>query len=162
MSAKTRIRRFTPVQRFFHVLLILSFLTQGATGLARLYIASSWGKSLAGVFGGYEACRTIHIYVGIFLMCIFVAHILYVLTRINWKELPAAQILFFHGPRISRISSSISAGFWVLPRPRSLTAGATGKNSITGPCFGDSPPGRHGSTAGLPFDCNQKSCQGGV
>ncbi len=61
MSQKTRIRRFTPVQRLFHVLLILSFLTQGSTGLARLYIASFWGKSLAWVFGGYEACRTIHI-----------------------------------------------------------------------------------------------------
>ena len=66
MSAKTRIKRFTPVQRLFHMLLILTFLTQGATGLARLFIETAWGKWLAWVFGGYEACRTIHIYVGIF------------------------------------------------------------------------------------------------
>ena len=134
MSAKTRIRRFTPVQRFFHVLLILSFLTQGATGLARLYIASSWGKSLAGVFGGYEACRTIHIYVGIFLICIFVAHILYVLTRINWKELGGPDSLF---PRPKDIKDFF--GFWGSADRRSLTAGATGKNSITGLFFGGFP-----------------------
>ena len=111
MSAKTRIRRFTPVQRLFHVLLILSFLTQGATGLARLYIASSWGKSLAWVFGGYEACRTIHIYVGIFLICIFVAHILYVLTRINWKELGGPDSLF---PRPKDIKDFFQHVGWFL------------------------------------------------
>jgi cytochrome b subunit of formate dehydrogenase len=70
------------------VLLILSFLTQGSTGLARLYIQSSWGRSLASVFGGYETCRTIHIYVGILLLCLFSVHILYLLSRINWKEFP--------------------------------------------------------------------------
>lgn len=88
MRAKTRIRRFTPLQRSFHLLLIVSFLIQGATGLARLYIETSWGQSLARLFGGYEACRTIHIYVGIVLLCLFTAHILYVLSKINWRNFP--------------------------------------------------------------------------
>lgn len=88
MSPKTRIRRFSPPQRLFHLLLILSFLTQGSTGLARLYIETSWGKWLAWVFGGYDRCRTIHIYVGIFLICLFVVHSLYLLAKINWREFP--------------------------------------------------------------------------
>ncbi len=88
-NPKTRIRRFTPLQRLFHLLLVLSFLTQGATGLARLYIETAWGKWLAWALGGYEFCRTIHIYVGIFLICLFVIHGLYLLTRINWREFPS-------------------------------------------------------------------------
>ena len=88
-NSNTRIRRFSPLQRLFHSLLILSFLTQGSTGLARLYIETSWGKRLAWVFGGYQSCRTIHIYVGIFLICLFVIHGLYLLTRINWREFPS-------------------------------------------------------------------------
>lgn len=88
MSPKTRIRRFTPVQRLFHLLLILAFLTQGATGLARLFIETAWGRWLAWVFGGYEACRTIHIYGGIFLICLFLVHVFYVLAKVNWKEFP--------------------------------------------------------------------------
>lgn len=72
----------------FHLLLVVSFLTQGATGLARMYIETSWGKKLAWVFGGYEACRTIHIYVGIFMMCLFTAHLFYIFSKIAWKEFP--------------------------------------------------------------------------
>jgi cytochrome b subunit of formate dehydrogenase len=72
------------------VLLIITFLIQGATGLARMYIETSWGKSLALVFGGYEACRTIHIYVGIFMVCGFVVHGLYLLLKVNWREFPGS------------------------------------------------------------------------
>jgi cytochrome b subunit of formate dehydrogenase len=88
-NSNARIRRFSLLQRLFHSLLILSFLTQGSTGLARLYIETSWGKRLAWVFGGYESCRTIHIYVGIFLICLFVVHGLYLLVKINWREFPS-------------------------------------------------------------------------
>jgi len=87
---RSRIRCFTPVQRLFHLLLILTFLTQGTTGLARLYIETPCGKRLAWIFGGYEACRTVHIYVGIFMMCLFAVHVLYMLGRVNWKQFPGS------------------------------------------------------------------------
>ncbi|MBW1980046.1 MAG: cytochrome b/b6 domain-containing protein [Deltaproteobacteria bacterium] len=90
-NSKTRIRRFTPGQRLFHLLLILTFLLQAATGLARLYIQTQWGKSLAWVFGGYEACRTVHIYGGIFLICLFLVHILHILiVKLDWSNLPGS------------------------------------------------------------------------
>lgn len=84
---KNRIKRFTPVQRLFHLLLILTFLTQGSTGLARMYIETAWGKWLAWVFGGYEACLTIHKFVGIFMICCFVLNGFYLLFKVNWREL---------------------------------------------------------------------------
>ena len=85
-TAKTRIKRFTPLQRLFHSFLMLAFLTQGATGLARMYFQTSWGKNLAALFGGYEAARTIHIYVGIIMLCGLVLHVIYLLFAINWHK----------------------------------------------------------------------------
>ena len=89
-TAKTRIRRFTPLQRLFHLILMLSFLSQGATGLARMYSQSSWGHTLGALFGGYEAARTIHIYVGIFMLCGLALHAVYLLFKINWPKIPGS------------------------------------------------------------------------
>ena len=91
-TAKTRIKRFSPLQRIFHVFLMLSFLIQLATGLARMYIETPFGRWLSGVFGGYEAARTIHIYVGIIMLCGLVLHVIYLFFTINWKKFP--QSLF--------------------------------------------------------------------
>jgi cytochrome b subunit of formate dehydrogenase len=89
-TAKTRIRRFTPLQRLFHLILMLSFLSQGATGLARMYGQTSWGHSLGALFGGYEAARVVHIYVGIFMLCGLVLHAVYMLFKIHWREFPGS------------------------------------------------------------------------
>jgi cytochrome b subunit of formate dehydrogenase len=90
MSTKTniRIRRFTPIQRLFHVLLIISFMIQGCTGVARMYIVSPWGKWLASVFGGYANATQIHKYMGLFMICLFLAHILYLFSKIDWRNFP--------------------------------------------------------------------------
>lgn len=88
-KANQRIKRFTPVQQLFHVLLMVSFLIQSATGLARMYIETKWGQQLAYLFGGYEAARTIHIYVGILMLAGFLIHIVYLLAKINWQRLSA-------------------------------------------------------------------------
>jgi len=85
---KTRLKRFTPVQQLFHVFLMVTFLVQSATGLARMYIETAWGRQLAYLFGGYEASRTIHIYVGILMLVVFLIHIFYLLIKVNWRQLP--------------------------------------------------------------------------
>lgn len=85
-----RIKRFTPVQRLFHLLLLLSFLIQSATGLARMYIETSWGKDLAWVFGGYEGSLRIHRVVGICMICGFLVHIVYLLFAVRWREFPGS------------------------------------------------------------------------
>jgi len=88
--ANDRLKRFTPLQRIFHILLMLSFLIQSATGLGRLYSQTGWGKGLLGLFGGYEAAQRTHIYVGIFMLCGFALHAVYILLKINWQKFPAS------------------------------------------------------------------------
>ncbi|MBI4766737.1 MAG: cytochrome b/b6 domain-containing protein [Deltaproteobacteria bacterium] len=82
-----RIKRFTPPQRLFHFLLLLFFLIQGATGLSRMYIETGWGQFLAACFGGYEKALTIHIWIGIFLLLLFLGHLIYLSFAIDWKNL---------------------------------------------------------------------------
>lgn len=72
-----RLKRFTPTQKAFHVLLMLTFLVQAVTGTARMYIESRWGNALAQPFGGYEGCLAIHKYTGLFMLFLFVCHVVY-------------------------------------------------------------------------------------
>jgi len=67
---------------------MLSFLTQAATGLARLYIETNWGRFLASLFGGYTQALHIHWWVGIFMLALFVVHIIYILIHIDWRHFP--------------------------------------------------------------------------
>jgi cytochrome b subunit of formate dehydrogenase len=112
---KNRIIRFTPIQRVFHIGLIFSFLTQGCTGMARLYIETSWGKTLAWIFGGYESCLTIHKYTGIFMLCWFVAHLIYLALKIDWRKFPWS--LFGPDsllPRLEDLVQAIQHTVWIL------------------------------------------------
>ncbi len=88
--AKIRIKRFSSIQRIFHALLMVSFLIQGATGLSRMYMQTGWGQNLGAVFGGYETARTVHIYVGIFMLIGFLVHALYLLSTVDWNRFPAS------------------------------------------------------------------------
>jgi cytochrome b subunit of formate dehydrogenase len=83
-----RIKRFTPAQRLFHLLLMLSFATQAATGLSRLYIGTDWGRFLASLFGGYKQALTIHWWGGLFMLTLLGVHMLYVLSGIDWRRFP--------------------------------------------------------------------------
>jgi cytochrome b subunit of formate dehydrogenase len=85
-ESRNRIIRFNLPERLFHLLLIFTFLLQSGTGLARLYIKSSWGQKIAWVFGGYESCLTIHKYAGIIMIIAFLAHLYYVISGIEWKS----------------------------------------------------------------------------
>lgn len=89
-SDEKRIQRFTPVQRLFHLLLVIAFLTQAATGVARMFVETSWGKNLVSFFGGYEMTRDIHVYVGIFMICGLLVHVIYLLFTLNWRNLQAS------------------------------------------------------------------------
>jgi len=83
---------------------MLSFLIQGATGLSRMYFETSWGKKLSWIFGGYESTLTVHKYVGIFMICGFLIHAIYLFFKIDWRNFPQSLL----GPDS------------VLPRPRDL------------------------------------------
>ena len=83
-----RIRRFNAVDRLFHLFLMLTFLTQSATGFSRLFYTTSWGKALGQAFGGYETSVNIHKSVGVVMIFGFLIHTVYLISRVNWKNLP--------------------------------------------------------------------------
>jgi cytochrome b subunit of formate dehydrogenase len=81
-----RIKRFSIIDRIFHLSLMLTFIIQSATGFGRLYFTTSWGKKLSNILGGYEACLTIHKWVGMLMIIGFLIHTLFLLNRVNWKN----------------------------------------------------------------------------
>ena len=83
-----RIRRFNTVDRLFHLFLMLTFLIQSATGFSRLFFTTSWGKALGQVFGGYETSVNIHKSVGVLMIVGFLIHTVYLISRVNLKNLP--------------------------------------------------------------------------
>jgi cytochrome b subunit of formate dehydrogenase len=89
---KDRLVRFTLGQRLFHLVLMLSFLTQAITGLARMYHETNWGHSLGRLFGGFESALSVHIYVGIFMICAFLIHLVYLLFTIRWQRFPSCIV----------------------------------------------------------------------
>lgn len=90
MTATMRIKRFTVPDRIYHLLLMVTFLVQTATGFSRLFITTGWGKALSNAFGGYESALLIHKWVGVLMMVGFVIHTLHLLYRIDWKNLRAS------------------------------------------------------------------------
>jgi cytochrome b subunit of formate dehydrogenase len=91
-QGESMIGRFTLAQRLFHVSLMLSFITQAATGLSRAFIETQWGTFLASLFGGYEQALAVHKLVGLFMLLLFGIHLLYVMAKIDWRQFP--QSLF--------------------------------------------------------------------
>ena len=72
-----KIKRFTILQRIFHLLLMISFLIQAATGVGRMYIETSFGQTLVAPFGGFYGALSVHKWVGIFMIALFVVHLIY-------------------------------------------------------------------------------------
>jgi len=87
MMQTIRIKRFSLLDRGFHLFLILTFLIQTATGFSRLFLPTAWGKNLNAVFGGYDTSILIHKWVGILMIWGFIFHMLYLLTRIDFKNI---------------------------------------------------------------------------
>jgi len=87
MVQTKRIKRFSILDRVFHLFLILTFLLQTATGFSQLFFPTTWGKNLNAVFGGYDTSILIHKWVGVLMICGFIFHTFYLFTRIDWKNL---------------------------------------------------------------------------
>jgi cytochrome b subunit of formate dehydrogenase len=86
MPTTTRIKRFSILDRVFHLFLMLTFLIQAATGFSRTFYATNWGKKLSYLFGGYETSLWVHKWVGALMIAGFLIHTVYLLTRIRWRN----------------------------------------------------------------------------
>ena len=50
---RTRLKRFPPVQRLWHLGLLVVFMILSVTGIAWMYFETPWGRGLAEQFGGF-------------------------------------------------------------------------------------------------------------
>ena len=105
MKSITHIKRFNKLDRLFHFFLMLTFLIQSATGFSRLFITTSWGKALSNLFGGYDSSFLIHQRVGLLMIVGFLLHVVYLFTKIDWRNLgesifgPDSLVPNFHDAR---------------------------------------------------------------
>jgi cytochrome b subunit of formate dehydrogenase len=89
---RTRLKRFTPVHRLWHLGLILNFMTMSVTGIAWMFYETPWGRGIANLFGGYSNTLQIHRIAGLVLLAGLALHLLYLLTRIDWKGFPRSLL----------------------------------------------------------------------
>ena len=87
MTHSLRIKRFSKLDRLFHLTLMVTFLIQSATGFGRMYVTAGWGQKVCNIFGGYENASFVHHWVGGLMMVGFVIHVFFLLSRIRWNEL---------------------------------------------------------------------------
>jgi cytochrome b subunit of formate dehydrogenase len=85
------IKRFSALQRTFHLVLMLTFLIQASTGFSRMFIITPWGERLSNFFGGLETAYLIHQIFGVVMMTGFGLHVIYLVMKIDWNN-PAKSI----------------------------------------------------------------------
>lgn len=67
-------RRFSPVQRFEHMILLVTFTGLALTGLPQRYADQMWAQSLIGIMGGIESIRIVHRILATILMAEAIFH----------------------------------------------------------------------------------------
>jgi cytochrome b subunit of formate dehydrogenase len=76
------VRRFEPVDRLLHVLLMASFLGLSLTGLPLLFAKAGWADRLSQLFGGYGVTGLLHRGFGVLMIATFSTHLTRILKRL--------------------------------------------------------------------------------
>jgi cytochrome b subunit of formate dehydrogenase len=84
-------RRFDPLTRWMHGLLMFSFLGVSLSGLPLIVADHGWAKALARLLGGFESAMIIHRVSAFVMIVLFVGHIVRVTLRAyrtrGWKAM---------------------------------------------------------------------------
>ncbi len=67
-------RRFTPVQRFEHMVLLVTFTGLALTGLPQRYADQAWAQTVIDMLGGIESIRIVHRILATILMAESIFH----------------------------------------------------------------------------------------
>lgn len=86
MEASTHILRFTRMDRFTHIFLIITFMLLALTGAAQTFWFTEWAEPLKWLFGTYEQLREVHIVTGWIMTIGFLLHIALTLVRLDWNH----------------------------------------------------------------------------
>jgi cytochrome b subunit of formate dehydrogenase len=68
-------RRFTPLNRALHALMIVSFISLALTGMTLKFSYTTWAAALSRFLGGYESAGNIHRAAAVLMFGIFILHI---------------------------------------------------------------------------------------
>ena len=68
-------RRFTPIERVLHVLLMLTFVGCALSGLPLIFADRPWAATLARTLGGFEGAGLIHRLCAAVMIMVFVSHV---------------------------------------------------------------------------------------
>jgi cytochrome b subunit of formate dehydrogenase len=101
--------RFTPYERFLHVLVVTSFLLLVITGMPLKFYYTDWAKVLFHVLGGPEVARTLHHFGAIVTFLYFGLHVAGMSGRF-WQR--RAE---FRNPATGRYSFKRLWDFWLGP-----------------------------------------------
>jgi cytochrome b subunit of formate dehydrogenase len=96
VSAEKQFRRFTPLNRVLHVLMIVSFISLALTGMTLKFSYTGWAASLSRFLGGFESAGSIHRFAAVLMFGVFVAHIMD-LVRLKRTEF-GSWVKLFSGP----------------------------------------------------------------
>jgi cytochrome b subunit of formate dehydrogenase len=104
MSAPQPLVRFTPYQRFLHLVMFTTFLGLAATGLPLRFSASPWAHGLTAAFGGPQTASVFHRVFAFLMLAIFAMHV----VELGWRIVVRRERGLLWGP------SSL------VPQPRDL------------------------------------------
>lgn len=66
--------RFSPAERFEHIILVVTFVGLALTGLPQKYAAEDWAKTMINLMGGIESIRIVHRILATILMAEAIYH----------------------------------------------------------------------------------------
>jgi len=88
-------RRFGPIERVMHALLMLTFIGCALTGVPLLFADHEWAATLVGLMGGFRGAALIHRICAAIMTVVFVGHVLRVFVRAFLAE---DWLVYFWGP----------------------------------------------------------------
>ena len=80
-SNEKQFLRFSRLNRFLHVTMILCFLSLALTGMTLKFSYTGWAVFLSHLFGGFESAGYIHRVAAFFMLTIFIVHIVDLIRR---------------------------------------------------------------------------------
>ncbi|MEJ2481688.1 MAG: cytochrome c3 family protein [Gemmatimonadota bacterium] len=124
VASKKVYQRFTAFQRTLHLVMILSFMTLAATGMALKFSYMGWAQGFANLTGGFEGLGALHRIGAVALIIIFAIHLWDVFkqkraAKTNWKQfiLESPNTLMFTKQDLLDVKNSFKWFFGRGPRP---------------------------------------------
>jgi cytochrome b subunit of formate dehydrogenase len=74
-------RRFRPIERVMHALLMLSFVGCAISGLPLLFADQEWAAVVARLLGGFDGAQIVHRVCAVVMLAVFAGHVAIVVGR---------------------------------------------------------------------------------